>query len=247
MTERDGVMMQFFHWYSPADGTLWADVASKANELAAAGIDALWLPPASKAQNGPTGVGYGVYDLYDLGEFDQKGSVRTKYGDRTAYLDAVKTLQAAGVHVYADIVLNHRMGSDAFEPVLATPFPGDDSRTSKGPPLEIQAATVFSFPGRGKAHSDFEWHWRHFDGVDYDHNRPDDRGTVYLFDGKTWDDQVSLEMGSFAFLMGADLDFESQEVNDELNAWGRWFLDTTGVNGYRFDAVKHISAPIFPA
>ena len=86
MTERNGVMMQFFHWYSPADGTLWADVASKATELAAAGIDALWLPPASKAQDGPTGVGYGVYDLYDLGEFDQNSSVRTKYGRAAALL-----------------------------------------------------------------------------------------------------------------------------------------------------------------
>ena len=46
--------------------------------------------------------------------------------------------------------------------------------------------------------------------------------------------------------MGADLDFESQEVNDELHRWGRWFLDATGVDGFRFDAVKHISAPIFP-
>ena len=104
MPERNGVMMQFFHWYSPADGNLWADVALKATELAAAGIDALWLPPASKAQDGAAGVGYGVYDLYDRGEFDQKGSVRTKYGTRDAYLSAVKTLQAAGVHVYADIV-----------------------------------------------------------------------------------------------------------------------------------------------
>ena len=58
---------------------------------------------------------------------------------------------------------------------------------------------------------------------------------------------MSLEFGSYAFLMGADLDFESPEVNDELNTWGRWFMDTTGVDGFRFDAVKHISAPIFPA
>ncbi len=247
MSEHNAVMMQFFHWYSPADGSLWDEVAAKAGELAAAGINALWLPPASKGTNGTADVGYGVYDLYDLGEFDQKGTVRTKYGTRDGYLKAIKTLQSKGVRVYADIVLNHRLGADGFETVQATPFPVDDRRTPKGEPREIRAATAFTFPGRGQKYSDFEWHWQHFDGCDYDHNHPDDHSTVYLFAGKKWDDQVSLEFGSYAFLMGADLDFESPEVNDELNRWGRWFVDATGVDGFRFDAVKHISAPIFPA
>jgi alpha-amylase len=247
MSEHNGVMMQFFHWYTGGDGTFWDEVAGKAGELAAAGIDAVWLPPASKGAKGVEDVGYGVYDLYDLGEFDQKGTVRTKYGTRAGFLAAVKALQAAGVRVYADIVLNHRLGADGFETVVATPFPGDDRRTPKGEPRPIQAPTAFTFPGRNKAHSDFVWNWQHFDGCDYDHNHPDDHSTVYLFDGKQWDDRVSLEFGSFAFLMGCDLDFESQEVNDELHRWGRWFLDATGVDGFRFDAVKHISAPIFPA
>ncbi|QDU21854.1 alpha-amylase [Urbifossiella limnaea] len=247
MPEHNAVMMQAFHWYSPDDGTFWDQLAARAGEFAAAGIDAVWLPPASKGANGTADVGYGVYDLYDLGEFDQKGTVRTKYGTKTQYLAVVKAIQAAGVRVYADIVLNHRLGADAFEPVRATPFPADDRRTPKGEPREVRAATSFTFPGRAGAHSAFAWNWTHFDGSDYDHNQPDDRSTVYLFDGKQWDDRVSLEFGSFAFLMGADLDFESPEVNDELTRWGRWFLDTTGVDGFRFDAVKHISAPVFPA
>ena len=43
------------------------------------GVTALWLPPAYKGAGGDKDVGYGVYDLYDLGEFNQKGSVPTKY------------------------------------------------------------------------------------------------------------------------------------------------------------------------
>ena len=38
MTGVNGVMMQYFHWYSPADGTLWETFAVKANELAETGI-----------------------------------------------------------------------------------------------------------------------------------------------------------------------------------------------------------------
>ena len=247
MRPRDGVMMQLFHWYTPADGGFWDSCARRAPEFAAAGIDAVWLPPAYKGYDGAKEVGYAVYDLYDLGEFDQKGSVRTKYGTRDQYTRAIQALQAAGVSAFADIVVNHRTGSDGFEDVLATPYPSDDRREPKGPAKLIKAATAFTFPGRAGKHSDFTWHWRHFDGCDYDHNNPDDKSTVYLFDGKTWDGEVSDEYGSYAFLLGADIDFESAEVGEELTRWGRWYLDATGVDGFRFDAAKHISAPAFPA
>ena len=55
------------------------EVKNETSNLKEKGIDALWLAPMFKA-TGTNDVGYGVYDLYDLGEFDQKGSVRTKYG-----------------------------------------------------------------------------------------------------------------------------------------------------------------------
>jgi alpha-amylase len=246
MPMQNGVMMQCFHWYTPADGTLWEDVAGRAKELAEAGFSALWLPPAYKGTGGGTDVGYGVYDMYDLGEFDQKGSVRTKYGTRAQYLATVKAARKAGLQVYADTVLNHRMGGDATEVVRATPFPQDDRLRPKGEPREVEAYTHFAFPGRRGKHSRFEWHARHFDAVDYDHRNPGEKNTVYLFEGKRFDDQVALESGNFAYLMGADLDFENQEVRDEVTAWGRWYLDTTGVDGFRLDAVKHISAWFFP-
>ena len=57
-------------------------------------------------------MGYGVYDTYDLGEFDQKGSVRTKYGTRAEYEAAVRALQASGIQALADVVLNQRLGAD---------------------------------------------------------------------------------------------------------------------------------------
>ena len=62
----------------------------RTTELAEAGFTAVWLPPAYKGVNGAADVGYGVYDLYDLGEFEQKGSVRTKYGTKEQYLAAVR-------------------------------------------------------------------------------------------------------------------------------------------------------------
>jgi alpha-amylase len=243
---QNGVMLQGFHWYSPGDGSLWNDTAARARELAAAGFTAVWLPPAYKGIGGANDVGYGVYDMYDLGEFDQKGSLRTKYGTKAQYLKAVKALQKAGLQVYADTVLNHRMGGDATEVVRATPYPQDDRLRAAANARDIECYTHFRFAGRGGRYSAFEWRARHFDAVDYDHRNPGEKNTVYLLDGKKFDDQVALEKGNFSYLMGADLDFESQEVRDEVTAWGKWYLDTTGVDGFRLDAVKHISAWFFP-
>ena len=104
-------MMQYFEWYLPNDGLWWRRCAAKAENLHDLGITQVWLPPAYKATS-QADVGYAVYDMYDLGEFDQKGTVRTKYGTKQEYLDAVSAFHKADIRVFADIVLNHRMGGD---------------------------------------------------------------------------------------------------------------------------------------
>ncbi len=244
MSEHNGAMMQFFHWYTPADGTLWRQLTGQAGDLAAAGITAVWLPPAYKGASGGSDVGYAVYDLFDLGEFDQKGSVRTKYGTRDEYLTAIKDAQAAGLQVYADIVLSHKLGGDKQEEFEATPYDPENRNKAIGKPQRIKAWTHFNFPGRARAYSELHWHWWHFNAADY--NALDDRTkAVYLFKGKTFGDNVDLEKGNFDFLMGCNLDINDPDVRTELFYWGEWLMDTTGVDGFRFDAVKHVSSGFF--
>ena len=84
----NGVMLQYFQWELPEDGRWWKYTRRQARRLRRMGFTALWLPPAYKGAAGVEDVGYGVYDLYDLGEFDQKGTVRTKYGTRRARMAA---------------------------------------------------------------------------------------------------------------------------------------------------------------
>lgn len=102
------------------------------------GVTAVWTPPAYKGMH-PDDVGYAVYDLYDLGEFNQKGSIRTKYGTKEEYLAAIEALHAEGIAVYADVVLNHKTGADETErfPDLeqeTTYIPGDkDSKNEEYP------------------------------------------------------------------------------------------------------------------
>lgn len=243
MKEYNGVMMQYFHWYTPADGTLWNQLSENAGELAKAGITAVWLPPAYKGVGGKDDAGYGVYDLFDLGEFDQKGSIRTKYGTRDEYVKAIKAAQKEKIQVYADVVFNHKMGADNTEEFRATAYHSQNRKEPKGEMSTIKAWTNFTFPGRGKKYSELEWHWWHFSSTD--HNVLDENAdALYLFEGKAFDDNVDQEMGNFDYLMGCDLDMNNPDVKKELMYWGEWFIETTGVDGFRFDAVKHVQ-PIF--
>ena len=196
MDEHNGAMLQYFHWYTEADGSLWTRLAAEAPALAEAGFTSVWLPPAYKGAAGGFDTGYGVYDLFDLGEFDQKGSTRTKYGTREEYLAAIRAAQDAGIRVYADIVFNHKMGGDHRERVTATPFHPENRREATGEPREIEAWTHFAFPGRGGRYSTLEWHWWHFNAVDASATDADGDAAVYLFEGKAFADEVDLENGN---------------------------------------------------
>ena len=113
----NGTIMQYFEWYLPRNCALWNKVSYEAKHLNDIGITAVWLPPAYKGADGNNDVGYAVYDLYDLGEFNQKGSVSTKYGTKDEYLKAIKILHKNNIQVYADISLDHMIGADEVEEV----------------------------------------------------------------------------------------------------------------------------------
>lgn len=238
-------MMQFFHWYIEPDGNLWNELKDKVKNLSKVGVTSLWLPPAYKGTAGGYDVGYGVYDMYDLGEFDQKGSVRTKYGTKDEYLAAIAAAQSSGIQVYADVVMNHMMGADESEEAEAVPMNPDNRHEAIGEMQVVKVWTHFTFPGRKGKYSDAEWHWWHFDAVDYNQH-DEERNAVYLFKDKQFDDNVDLEKGVFDYLMGCDLDVENSEVRERLKNWGAWYVETTNVDGFRFDAVKHVRAGFFP-
>ena len=237
------LLLQAFAWDLPADSTHWRVLADNASLLADCGVSSAWLPPAYKGQAGVEDVGYGVYDTYDLGEFDQKGTVPTKYGTKEDYLAAIEALHAAGISVVADIVLNHRMGGDATEVVRATPVDPHDRTRTIGEAEEITAWTRYTFPGRAGAHSDFTWDWTCFHGTDWDEARH--QQGVWLFEGKQWNENVNDELGNYDYLMGSDVHVTDPAVSAEMDRWGRWYVETTGVDGLRLDALKHVGADFF--
>ena len=192
--------------------------------LAAAGFTALWLPPAYKGASGAADVGYGVYDMYDLGEFNQKGSVRTKYGTKDQYLAAINAAHSNNIQIYGDVVFNHRGGADETESVTAVRVARDNRNHEFGGDVNIDAWTKFDFTARANKYSSFKWRWYHFDGVDWAQNLEESNIFKFRGDGKGWDWQVDTENQNYDYLMFADLDMDHPEVVQELKDWGEWYV-----------------------
>ena len=239
---QNGTIFQFFHWYYPNDGGLWKKVKEEARRLAELGFTAVWLPPAYKGANGIHSIGYDAYDIYDLGEFDQKNSVRTKYGHRQEYCDAIKAIREAGMQVYADIVLNHKAGGDEPELVRVRKVDPEDRNKYISEPYDIEAYTKFTFPGRKGKYSGFIWDFRCFTGVDFD-NRTKEMAIYRILNdyGDGWEEMADGEKGNYDYLMYDDIEFRNPAVRDELKHWGEWYWRQTGFDGVRLDAIKHIS------
>ena len=236
-------MIQYFEWYLPNDCNLWSNLVKLAPEFKKKGINYIWLPPAFKGAGGINDTGYGVYDLYDLGEFDQKGTVRTKYGTKDEYIAAIKALQLEGINVLADLVLNHRMGADETEDIIAYEVDDNDRNKVLGDYRTITAWTKYNFAGRNNKYSDFKLDWTHFTSIDYDEKEK--KKGVFRFYGKHFSTEVDKERGNYDYLMGCDVDFNNLDVVNDLNAWGKWFMNETNVDGFRLDAVKHIRASFY--
>jgi alpha-amylase len=119
---QNDAMMQAFYWNVPVDeanknGTWWDNLASKASELKNAGITGIWIPAPSKGNWGITDMGYGIYDHYDLGNYNQKNTVETRFGSRAELENMIATMHntaggAPYLNVYADAVLNHVYSGD---------------------------------------------------------------------------------------------------------------------------------------
>jgi len=118
LSAQDDVMMQAFYWDVPVDatnknGTWWDNLRGKSDAMKSAGFKALWVPSPAKGNFGIYDMGYGIFDHYDLGNYNQKGTVETRFGSRSELQSMIGKMHTNGIQVYADIVLNHLYTSDA--------------------------------------------------------------------------------------------------------------------------------------
>jgi alpha-amylase len=60
-----------------------------------------------------------MVDLWDLGEFSQKGTTRTKWGTFEELRNLAAIAKDKNMNLYFDAVLNHKAGADDTEKCMA--------------------------------------------------------------------------------------------------------------------------------
>ena len=112
------VMLQAFYWDSPSKenrvGEWWNLVSEQIEILKKVGFNSIWLPPVSKAAS-VTSMGYDPYDYFDLGDYDQKGGVKTYFGNQAELEALIAKAHEHEIDVYADVVINHNSCADEEE------------------------------------------------------------------------------------------------------------------------------------
>ncbi|KIX96715.1 uncharacterized protein Z520_07434 [Fonsecaea multimorphosa CBS 102226] len=240
-TPENYCMLQGFEWNVPADQKHWVRLQNALQDLKNIGIDNVWLPPACKGQGGEQANGYDIYDLYDVGEFEQKGSKSTKWGPREDLDQLSNKAKELGIGLYFDAVLNHKAGADRKEKCRVVEVDQSDRNKEIGEPFEIEAWLGFDFPGRGDKYSAQKYHWEHFSGTDYDAATEKTGIFRILGENKHWSHSVGDEAGNADFLMFADLDYSHPEVAKDVIHWSEWVVNELKLKGFRFDACQHFS------
>ncbi|AXT58812.1 alpha-amylase [Aquimarina sp. AD10] len=120
--EDAGIFMQAFYWDVEPRGAWYDEVSKSIEDWAASGIDRIWLAPPGKGASGGFSMGYDPSDYFDVGDFDQHGTVETRFGSRQELENLIQKSHDNGLEVIADIVMGHNSGGGK----QANPFRGGD-------------------------------------------------------------------------------------------------------------------------
>ncbi len=149
-----GVMMQGFYWDTPSGwyNTMKGKATELDNMAGGYGLDRMYFPPPSKGQGGGYSMGYDVADYKDVGNYNQHGDTKTRFGTKAELTSCTSTYRGKGIVTMADIVLNHRSGGGSEY----NPNTGGNTWTNFG-----SQASGFA-----------KWHYNQFHPSTYEYSDP---------------------------------------------------------------------------
>jgi hypothetical protein len=253
------VVLQYFN-------TSWQELAYKMPELAEAGYTALWLPPPTKGSGGLS-VGYDLWDPFDIGNINQRNTVRTRYGTEADLHHLIRVAHRFGMRVYVDNIMNHRAfdvpGFDEYTPIDVYPgmVPEDfhlrvteegfyrkwDNVANWSDTWQIQNRNFSDLIDIAQEAPDNG----NFGTSEGDHMpkiklvRHPDNPEYYAYAAGS-NGAVYVGFGVSNGLTNADLTdtdnawLYEEDVNAYLIRAARWLVAHTKIDGLRLDAVKHV-------
>lgn len=244
--DKKRVVLQAFWWdyynqnFDDAYANYLTELAPRLKEI---GINAVWVPPFCK-NAGTNSVGYAPFDYYDLGDKYQKGRTdtrdaanATRMGTKDDLLRMIAVMHANGIEVICDAVMNH------------TTDPGGEDGGAGGQDPQAR-----------------DDKWKNFRYVCYETPYIDGGEKDYLSRKGRWpknwqnfhpnEGHDSNDGNWCSAWWGPDNCFYENAYGKSSNAiynpeqgpnymlnnareWAMWLKKQTGVDGFRWDAVKH--------
>jgi alpha-amylase len=260
------VLFQGFWWdyWNSNFPYRWSNYLTElAPRLKSMGIDAVWIPPSYK-NGSPGSVGYSPFDHYDLGDKYQKGgidsvNVRTRMGNKDELLRLIAVLHANGIEVIQDVVLNHvdNAGSNGgvggrdpqspYSIASADGFKNFRYTSFSTPLLDDSQNDYWSRNGRwAKNYPNF------YPNLMNNCNSGDICATLFgpdiSYEGNAFGQSSNVPTSGNATVGAVTRPFfnpgqGTNYMRDNARNWIMWFKKQTGVDGWRWDAVKHF--PIY--
>jgi alpha-amylase len=237
------VVLQAFWWdyYNSNYHDDWANyLADLAPRLKAMGIDAVWIPPASKNES-PGYVGYAPFDHYDLGDKFQKGATQTRLGTKDEYLRMIAILHANGLEVIQDVVLNHVNSAGS-----ATGAGGQDPNSfsmASNSGYKNFRYVCYATPATAETQSNY-WNRNGRWPKNFTNFYPNQFNNCTTGDicSAWFGPDISFESNAFGAssnVVGFNPAQSSNYMRNEGRNWMMWMKKQSGVDGFRWDAVKH--------
>ena len=249
------------------DGS-WKTMQLRTGDIFQAGYGGLWTPPAGRADSGNQSVGYDLFDRFDLGSPGNP----TLYGTETGMKMLTGTMRRAGMNVYADAILNHNGFKDQNTtnfakaggyPGFFLSYPGDangdfhaanatgDTNMRISGLIDIDQAKNYLAirnPVPGYANN-LPAGTQSLNGrianVPTDANRrfyPDQSGTsLTITDGGQ--QYTRYDFNNANPSAGDPI---AENNLDYLARYTQWMIQVVGVDGFRFDAAKHLNSNVLP-
>ncbi len=238
----------------------WSNYLTElAPRLKSMGFDAIWIPPSYK--NGSTGsVGYSPFDQYDLGDKYQKGgsdslNVRTRMGTKDELLRLIAVMHANGIEVIQDVVLNHidnagsNTGAGGQDPEVnysmknASGYKNFRYVSYATPLIDDSQNDVWTRNGR------WPKNYPNFYPNLNNNCTTGDICSAYFgpdisYESSAYGQSSNIPTSGSATIGGITRPYinpaqSSNHMRDNARNWLMWFKKQTGVDGWRWDAVKH--------
>jgi alpha-amylase len=260
------VLFQGFWWdyWNSNFGNKWSDYLTElAPRLKAIGVDAIWIPSTPKC-SATSSVGYNPFDHYDLGDKYQKGggslNVRTRMGNKDELLRMIAVMHANGIEVISDVVLNHtndagtNNGTGGRDP--QSPFSVANANGFKN-----FRYVSYSRPLVDESQNDY-WtrngRWpKNYTNFYPNANNNCTTGeicTPYFGPDMSYESNAigrssNIPTSGSATVGGVSRTYinptqPNNYMRDQARNWLMWYKKQTGVDGWRWDAVKHFPVAV---